>query len=84
MRRRKLWGWDVYVGGGIIVSVHLSIIVAKFFGKDLGVAIPDSLKAIQDQIELIFMCYMIMRTQKQTNNAHQRVTKVKKDVGITS
>jgi membrane protein implicated in regulation of membrane protease activity len=78
MRRRKnLWGWDVYAIAFVIVSVHLAVIIAKFFGKDLGPTIPESLDSISIQLERVAFGYTIWRAQRQVNTAHQRVTKMK-------
>lgn len=82
--KKNMWGWDLYAIGIIVIGVHMSVIVAKFFGKDLGPSIPESLKEITMQMERLAYGYAIYRAQRQVNNAHQRVTKVKKDVGITS
>lgn len=78
MRRRK-YGYDVYFVGGFIILVNVAVIVAKFMGKDVGIAIPDALASIQRQSEWIAAAYVFLRVQAQTNKAHQRVNKLKDD-----
>lgn len=82
MKRRKLWGWDVYLIGFVIIGVHLASIVAKFMGKDIGLSISESLNAISSQIEKVSLVYLSLRVQKQTNNSHQRITKITKVEGL--
>lgn len=79
MKYKKKYGLDVYLVGGFIILVNIAVIVAKFFGKDVGIAIPDAIASIQKQSEWIAIAYMVMRTKKQTNLAHQRVNKIKQD-----
>lgn len=67
------YGIDVYIIAFVILSVHIANIVGKFMGKDIGVSVPESLQAIQSQIEHIGVAWVLFRSQRQVNKAHQRV-----------
>lgn len=79
MRRRK-YGRVTYLIAALIIIVHLANIVAKFMGKDVGIGIPESLKAIQDQAEIATICYFVINHQRQLNGTNKRINEMKQDL----